>query len=85
MHLPLQKLSADVRVPDLETEGKVARRMSGSVVGLISSSESTKTSNLASQFLRTPVMVKGPLLQTPIFDYRICSLHQRYAPILVVA
>ena len=40
LHSPLQKVSADVRFPDLGTEGKDARRMSGSVVGPMSSRES---------------------------------------------
>ena len=39
-HSPLQNVSADVRFPDLGTESKNAERMSGSVVGLISSRES---------------------------------------------
>ena len=39
-HSPLQKLSADVRFPDLGTEGKNEKRMSGSVLGLIPSSGS---------------------------------------------
>ena len=43
-------MSADVRFPDLETEGKDARRMSGSVVNLISARESGK-SNDKSQIL----------------------------------
>ena len=41
-----QKVSADVRVPDLGTEGKNARRMSGSVVGPISSRESGETNDI---------------------------------------
>ena len=45
-HSPLQKVSADVRFPDLETEGKNVRRMSGFVVDPISSRESDGTTSL---------------------------------------
>ena len=45
LHLPLQKVSADVRFPDLGTEGKNARRMSDSVPGPISSRESGESND----------------------------------------
>ena len=45
VHSPLQKVSADVRFPDLGMEGKNARRMSGSVVGPISSRESGESND----------------------------------------
>ena len=45
LNLPLQKMSADVRFPDLGTEGKDARRMSGSVPGPISSRESGESND----------------------------------------
>ena len=44
-HSPPQNLSTDVHVPDLGTEGKNAGRMSGSVIGLISSSGSDESNN----------------------------------------
>ena len=44
-HSPPQKLSTDVHFPDLGTEFKKARRMSGSIVGLISSSDSDESNN----------------------------------------
>ena len=40
IHSPLQRLGAEVRFPDLGTEGKNARGMSGSVIGPLSSRES---------------------------------------------
>ena len=44
-HSPLQGLSADVRFPNLGTEDKNAKRMSSSVVGLTSSSESDESND----------------------------------------
>ena len=45
LHLPLQKVSAYVRFLDLGTEGKNARRMSGSVLGPMSSRESIESND----------------------------------------
>ena len=39
------KFSADVRFPDLETEGKNAKRMSGSVTGLKSINKSDESND----------------------------------------
>ena len=44
-HSRLQKLSANVRFSDLETEGKNAKRMSSSVVGFVSSNGSDESNH----------------------------------------
>ena len=45
-HSPLQKVGAVVRVPDSGTEGENARRMSGSVVGPMSSRDSGESNDI---------------------------------------
>ena len=63
LHSPLQKVSAYVRFPHLGTEGKNARRMSGSVLDPMSSRESIESNDkpqilveIGTQFLQRRVL-----------------------------
>ena len=63
LHSPLQKVRVDVLFPDLGTEDKNARRMSGSVVGPISSRESGVSNDILVE-MGTPVLRRRVLQDT---------------------